>query len=82
MEKGKGKKGLELTWQNDFPETTKCGCGGEARIAFVVQETEEENWVCNLHDNKPGSMWPHDAIAVAVKKKKKCLEPAALFNQA
>ena len=81
-----GEKGLKETWQEEFPKTTKCvHCKGESRIGFVAGEGGEEkrgNYVSNLHENKPKSMWLHDACAVAVYFCKECLEPTALYNQA
>ena len=80
-----GEKGLNKTWQNDFPKTVKCHkCGGEARIMFVGNESEKEmNYVCDLHKNmKDKKYWPHDAIACAVYLCEKCFEPNALINQA
>lgn len=78
-----GKKAVTLSWQNDFPETTRCKCGGLARIAFAVMEKNEDKYVCNLHKNEgKGGWWPHDGIAVAVYFCKKCFEPVTLWNQA
>ena len=84
-----GEKGLNNSWQAPFEKITECDCGGEARIAFVASEhpSEEEKGkpmaeaVPNLHENKPGEMWPHDCIAVAVYFCKECLKPVAKFNQ-
>lgn len=81
-----GEKGLNHSWQGDFaPETKCCRCDGTARIGFVVQETDEKEYVCNLHSNDMGTdgdAWLHDAVAVAVYFCKKCLETTALYNQA
>ncbi len=71
-----GKKGLNKTWQQNFPETTKCHkCGGNARIMFVAFEgAGEKKYVTDLHENdKDGKYWPHDAIACAVYLCEKCL---------
>ena len=87
-----GEKGLSKSWQAEFPKITKCcKCKGEARIGFVVFESfkkgktpEEQEFVCNLHENKGGSggdYWLHDCCAVAVYFCKKCLNPTALYNQ-
>ena len=39
MEVTLGRKGLRKTWQEPFPETTKCcRCGGKARIGFIAHE--------------------------------------------
>ena len=79
-----GKKGLNKTWQENFPKTTKCHkCKGVARIMFVALENIEKEYVCDLHDNmKDGKFWPHDAIACAVYLCEKCFEPVAIINQA
>ncbi len=83
-----GKKGLKETWQQEFPETTKCcKCGKQSRIGFVAHETVKvkEGYVCDLHENKGGSdgaYWLHDACCVAVYFCEGCLEPTALYNQA
>ncbi len=78
----KGEKGIKNSWQGDFPTKAICSCGGEARIAFVAQEEREESYVCDLHKNKPGEMWLHDAMAVAVYFCKNCLQPVTFYNQA
>ena len=81
-----GKKGLNKTWQQEFPENTKCvHCKGNARIGFVYQEDEKtKDFVSYLHDNDPDheKFWLHDAVAVAVYFCEGCLEPTALYNQA
>lgn len=84
MKVRKGKNGCFLSHQDEFPATTPCSCGGLSRIALVVkEETEEEFYVCDLHENKgKGGFWPHDAIAVAVYFCENCLKPVILFNQA
>lgn len=83
-----GEKGLNKSWQEDFPKTVKCHkCKGEARIMFVGQEdysADEGNFISFLHNNtgKKGGYWSHDAIAVAVYLCKDCFEPNAVINQA
>lgn len=82
------QKVRQLSFQDEFPKTTKCRCGGESRLAFVAHEMDENSeqeggkFVCQLYDNKPNVMWLHDACAVAVYFCEKCLEPTALYNQA
>lgn len=91
-----GEGGVNASWQEDFPKTTKCvHCGGEARIGFVVMERIPDEaevltivegkpieFVCNLHENKPHSMWLHDLCAIAIYFCKECLKTTALYNQA
>ena len=78
-----GTKGLKNSWQAPFPETTKCPCEAEARIAFVATEgVGEKEYVSTLHRNEcENGYWPHDAIAVAVYFCKKCFKPVVLWNQ-
>ncbi len=88
-----GKDGLKKTWQDDFPETTKCcRCNGESRIAFVAHEGIDKDdtpiwprdnyqFVVDFHRDDDGC-WPHDCISVAVYFCKECLEPTSLYNQA
>lgn len=86
-----GKEGLSKSWQDNFPETVICKqiideeiiCGGEARIAFVGQESgDEEKHISDLHFNGgKGDYWVHDCCAVAVYFCKECLEASALMNQ-
>lgn len=81
-----GKSGLNKTWQEPFPETTKCHkCGGKARIMFVGFEGDEmkRKYVCDLDENGgKGDYWVHDAIACAVYLCSNCFEPIAILNQA
>jgi len=83
-----GEEGLNATWQDDFPETTKCvHCDGESRIGFVAFESPHPNEgtsLADLHKNDPHGYgyWPHECVAVAVYFCKKCLNPTALYNQA
>ncbi len=85
-----GKDGLKFTWQEKFPEITKCvHCGKESRIGFVAHEGMEEKlasdqYVCSLHPNEPRGegFWPHDCCAVAVYFCTACLKTTALSNQA
>ena len=81
-----GKAGLTTTFQEDFPETTKCcRCKGEARIGFVVHEGspgDKQKFLCSLHKNEgKGGYWLHDCVAVAVYFCRECLEATALYNQ-
>lgn len=82
-------KTISLSWQDDFPKTTKCvHCKGEARLAFVAHEFNTKpnsgEFVCDLYDNDPDGTgyWLHDACCVAVYLCKKCLKPTAFVNQA
>ena len=85
-----GKTGLDKSWQEPFPEITKCHkCGGEARIMFVGFEKDignqsNGNYICDLRENggKQGDYWVHDCIACAVYLCKDCFEPIAILNQA
>ena len=80
-----GKKGLNKSWQEPFPKTTKCNkCGGKARIMFVIFETgSEKKCICDIIDNGgKGDYWVHDAIACAVYLCADCFEPIAILNQA
>ena len=85
------EKTRKISFQEDFPKTTKCcRCGGKARLGFVAHEFEEKlmqsggRYVSQLYENKPKSdgFWLHDACSVAVYFCKKCLETTALYNQA
>ena len=83
-----GKTGLNETWQEPFPEITKCHkCGGEARIMFVGIENNKTgkagDFICNLRENGgKGDYWVHDAIACAFYLCADCFEPIAILNQA
>jgi len=79
-----GESGLDKTFQRDFPKTVRCHkCGGVARIMFVaIEGPKEGKYICQLHDNRKGEYWPHDACAVAVYLCGTCFEPTALMNQA
>ncbi len=77
----KGEKGCEYTWQDDFPVTTSCSCGGQGQIVFVaIEEPDEVESICN---NMPqdANLWPHDLIAVAVYICKKCMKTISKINQ-
>ena len=81
-----GEDAMENSWQAPFPKKTKCEkCGGNARIAFGVQEESgEKKYVADLYSNEGGDggkYWLHDACAVAVYFCEGCLEPTALYNQ-
>jgi hypothetical protein len=66
-----GTKGVDLTWQAKFPETTPCvKCGKKARLAIVLREGSgagDTNFACRLHKNDPEGegFWLHDAAAFA-----------------
>ncbi len=80
-----GKSGLDKTWQEPFPEITKCHkCGSKARIMFVVFEgRSEKKYICDLRKNGgKGDYWVHDAIACAVYLCPNCFEPTSILNQA
>ena len=80
-----GKSGLDKTWQEPFPEVTKCHkCGGEARIMFVVFEgSKSKRYVSYIRENGgKGDYWVHDAIACAVYLCADCFEPVTILNQA
>jgi len=80
-----GKTGLNKTWQEPFPEITKCHkCGGKANIMFVGFEGRKLNqYICNLKENGgKGDYWVHDAIACAIYLCADCFEPIILLNQA
>ena len=82
-----GKKGLNKSWQEPFPEFTECPkCGGfKARIIFVVFEDNppKEKYVCDLRKNGgKGDYWVHDCIACAVYLCADCFETTAILNQA
>ncbi len=78
----KGEKGCEYTFQDEFPKTVFCSCGGEAHIIFVAIEEDEEQgeYICN-NVPKDANLWPHDAIAVAVYICKKCMKTISIMNQ-
>lgn len=89
----RGKTGLDKSWQDPFPEITKCHkCGGKARIMFVgfegnlpyrIKHLIKEEYVCNLRNNGgEGDYWVHDTIACAVYLCANCFEPIAILNQA
>ena len=83
MEIGIGTDGVELSWQADWPTKTECGlCTSEqigkniyARLALVVQEAKENQYVCSIRQ-KTYEIWPHDAIAVALYICPNCGEKA------
>ena len=78
----KGTEGCKETWQDDFPAETKCPCGGQCQIAFTaIEGGSEAIYVSDMRDDD-ATLWPHDAIAVAVYICKKCMKPKALMNQA
>lgn len=87
-----GKSGLNKTQQDPFPETVKCSCGGEARIAFVAHEEIVKDWlkpyekepkfVFEVHKNEgKGKLWPHDVCSFAVYLCSDCHEAKTLWNQ-
>ena len=79
-------KTIKMSWQENFPKTTKCvHCKGEARLGFVAHEEFEKGgrYVSQIYENmKNGKLWLHDCCCVAVYFCEKCLEPTALYNQA
>jgi len=82
-----GEKGLNKTWQEDFPKSIKCRdkkCKGNCRIMFIGFEGEKkEKFVCELHKNmKDKKYWPHDCIAIACYLCEKCFEVTSILNQA
>ncbi len=82
-----GKKGLEATFQDNFPSDTQCiYCGGLSQHTFTAIENEESFTpkIKNLHIQYgiKGGLWLHDDCAVAVYFCRVCLKPTALFNQA
>lgn len=83
-----GESGLDKSWQAEFPADAKCcRCGGDARIAFVMQETPESDGpsIADIHERNRegnGGLWLHDAGSFAVYLCEKCLEPTTLYNQA
>ena len=79
----KNEEGLEYSWQDKFPASTRCSCGGQGKIAFVAIEDGEENdgYVCDFRPEDT-DLWPHDAIAVAVYICKKCMNTISKMNQA
>ena len=82
MQIRKGKGGVHLSHQDDFPLETECGCGNIARLAFTAMEgPNEEYYICDMHKNGLNGFWPHDVIAVAVYFCSKCAKPVTLFNQ-
>ena len=89
MEVTLGKEGLSMSWQTEFPETTKCiHCKDEARIAFVAHEgmskkDKDGPFVYEVHSNEgEGGLWLHDCASFATYLCKECLKPTTLFNQA
>lgn len=83
------KEGLGATWQDDFPETTKCiHCKGKAYFIFTYYEgmpvEKKEKFICNTppKDLKKKDLWFHDCCAIANYACVKCLEVTALNNQA
>ena len=81
-----GEEGLKQSWQEDFPKSVFCRCGGKAHIAFVGCENERKSdkFICNLHktSGKEGGLWVHDAVAVGLYICTSCLHPTAILNQA
>ena len=85
-----GKSGLNKSWQEPFPEITKCHkCGGKARIMFVGFENKRDldnlaqDYVCDLRENgSKGDYWVHDCISCAVYLCSDCFQPISILNQA
>ena len=80
-----GDKGLDKTYQDNFPKETECchsECKGNARIGFVSRENDSP-YLADLYENgKDNKKWLHDACAVAIYFCEECLNPSALYNQA
>jgi len=80
-----GEKGLDKTWQEDFPKSVECyKCKGDCRIMFVGFESgEDKKFVCDLHENmKDKKYWPHDCVAIACYLCEQCFEVNSILNQA
>jgi len=80
-----GKTGLDATFQDSFPPKTECyKCGKDAKIMFVAQEWDEEEYICNLHrtTGKEGGLWLHDACAIGSYLCPFCFEVTSIMNQA
>lgn len=85
----KGRFAPDATWQENFPKTIKCNCGGKAHLVFTYFEwlpieKKKEQFIC---DNPPKGLkkkdlWFHDCCAIANYACVKCLEITALNNQA
>jgi len=83
----KGKDAQEGTWQEDFPKTIKCNCGGKAHLVFTYFEgsplRKSDEFLCdNPPKLKKGDLWFHGCCAIANYACVKCLEITALNNQA
>jgi len=79
-----GPEGRKNSWQGEFSPKSVClHCGATSRFAFSVkEESGEDQYVCDLYDNKKDKMWPHDAVAVAIYFCENCLETTSKYNQA
>ena len=85
----KGKEAQKASWQDEFPKTVKCNCGGTAHLVFTYYEgmpieKKKEQFIC---DNPPkelekNDLWFHDCCAIANYVCVECLEITALNNQA
>ncbi len=76
----RGKEGIKLSFQDNFPEEATCGdCQSMARLALVLQENG--NPICNLYKNGEDGFWPHDYIAVAIYFCRNCRKAITLWNQ-
>ena len=83
-----GVDGLSETHQAVFPAEVECvHCTGLARPAVNIIEgyAQEDEYVCNLHDNEGGEggdYWLHDVAAFQIYLCRGCLKPTTLYNQA
>jgi hypothetical protein len=87
LEVGYGTRGVGFTWQADFPQETECSeCGEPARLAIVVREKGEGQFVTDLHPNEPKGegFWLHDAgsFATYLCTDIDCAKATTLWNQA
>ncbi len=78
-----GKRGLTESYQEDFPETTKCAyCGNIARVAMVgIEEDSDDTAVICEHNPNDGGSWLHDLCAVAIYICEDCADMTTLYNQ-
>ena len=83
-----GKNAKVLSWQKEWPNTTKCSnnkCDGEAELAIACQEDKtSKKYVSNMHKNNPKGkeLWPHDSVAIANYICRKCFSVTSKINQA
>jgi hypothetical protein len=80
-----GEEGCTFSWQEPFPNKTKCHCcGGTSRLGFVVHEGFESEFpLSHLYQSEAEEgYWFHDVCAVAVYFCKECFEGTVIHNQA